>query len=264
MSNNNYNNSSSCAFAEQLVSYLYDEADAREKLKFETHLESCSICADELSAFGFARSAVLDWRAEEFSTLPTPTFDVPFAESKESFSSAVAVNENRSWFDGFRRMFSFNSMKATTAFAVLIVSIGIIWLAFNSFDGNQIAKNEANKNAIQAAVSPTVEIVKKSEAENVIEKIDGESSASSGIINSPQQPVNREKPDSPNESVVKVSSVAPKNKADDSARNPKETNKNGTKTLPVRKKQIPNLNDAADEADETIRLADLFDELDTK
>jgi hypothetical protein len=72
------------------------------------------------------------------------------------------------------------------------------------------------------------------------------------------------KPDSPSKSIVRVSSSSHEKNSDSFARSPKETNEAIKKTPPVRKKQIPNLNDAEDDEDETIRLADLFDELDTK
>ena len=261
MSNNNHKNSS-CDYAEQMLSYLYGEADAREKSNFETHLKNCSTCADELAAFGFVRSAVLDWRAERFLKLPTPAFEIPAAESKESFSTAVASNETRSWIAEFRQMFSLNSMNAAAAFGVLIVCAAIAWFAFN-FSGDKEMAENGNDRIIKTAVSPTAEIIKKPEEKNIAAKDDEKSLPSSVIANSPP-PIKREKSDSPNKSVIKVSSNALKNDSDNSARNPKEMNEAVKKTPSVRKKQIPNLNDANDEADETIRLADLFDELDTK
>jgi len=262
MSNNNHNNSS-CAYAEQMVSYLYGEADAKEKYKFEMHLESCLTCTDELAAFGFVRSAVLDWRAEGFSKLPTPAFDISFAEAKESFSTTVVSNENRSWLAGFRQMFSFNLIKATATFGIALVCAGIVWFAFNSSGGNEIAEKGDDKNKIQAAVSPTVEITKKPEEKSVANTSDKKSSPSSDVTSSPQQ-ITRERLDNPNKSIVKVSGNAPKNNSDNSARDPKEKNEGGKKTPSVQKKRIPNLSDVEDEEDETIRLADLFDELDTK
>jgi len=263
MSNNNHNNSS-CAFAEQMVSYLYGEADAKEKYKFETHLKNCLACTDELAAFGFVRSAVLDWRAERFSKLPTPSFDIPVPEFKKSFSTTVVSDGNSSWFAGFRQMFSFNLMRATAAFGILVICAGVAWFAFNSFGGNEIAENENNRNLIQAAVSPTVEIFKKPEEKNVADKKGEQSSLPFEVTNSSQQ-TKREGQDRLNKSAIRVSNNAPKNNLDSSARNPKETNESIKKATSVRKKQIPNLNDAEDEEeDKTIRLADLFDELDTK
>jgi len=245
-----------------MVSYLYGEADAREKTKFETHLKNCSTCADELAAFGFVRSAVLDWRAEGVSKLPTPAIEIPAAEYKESFSTTVVLAESRSWFAGFRQMFSLNSMKATAAFGILIVCAGIVWFAF-SFSGNDISENGDDVKPIQVAVTPTVEIAKKSEEESVADK-NNEKSLPSYQITKSTPPIKREKTGSPNKSIIRASSNAPKNNSDNSIRNPKEASEDSKKTASVRKKRIPNLNDVEDEEDETIRLSDLFDELDTK
>ncbi len=262
MSNNNHKNSS-CAYAEQMVSYLYGEADAREKSNFETHLDNCPACTDELAAFVLVRSTVLDWRAEEFSTLLTPAFDILAAEYKESFSTTVVLAESRSWLAGFRQMFSLNSMKATAAFGILIICAGIVWFAFNFSGGNDNAENRDDVKSIEAAVTPTVELAKKSEEKSVADKNDEKSSPLYQITNS-TPPLKREKPGSPNKSIIRASSNAPKNNSDNSIRNPKEASEDSKKTASVRKKRIPDLNDVEDEEDETIRLSDLFDELDTK
>lgn len=259
MSNNNHNNPS-CAFAEQMVSYLYGETDEREKIKFETHLANCPTCADELAAFGFVRTAVLDWRAEGFSKLPTPAFDIPVAESKKSFSTTVVSNGNQSRLAGFRQMFSFNLMRATVAFGVLIVCAGIAWFAFNFSGSNEVVKNGDDGNSIQTAVSPTVEILEKPK-ENSVALKDDEISSPEITDSTPQ--IKRASPDSPNKSIVRVSGNAPKNNSDGFLRRPKETNAGIKKPVYVQKKQIPNLY-VAEEEDKTIRLADLFDEIGAK
>ena len=64
MLNNNHN--PSCAFAEQIVSYLYNETNAKEKAAFDAHLNNCSTCADELAGFGFVRSSIVEWKNAEF------------------------------------------------------------------------------------------------------------------------------------------------------------------------------------------------------
>ncbi|MGH9944194.1 MAG: anti-sigma factor family protein, partial [Pyrinomonadaceae bacterium] len=55
-------NTNTCGYGEQLVGYLYGEANAAERRDFERHLEACSACHDELAAFGFVRVAVGEWR----------------------------------------------------------------------------------------------------------------------------------------------------------------------------------------------------------
>lgn len=260
MSNNNHNNQS-CRFAEQIVSYLYGEFERDDKIKFEAHLKDCSTCADEYAGFGFVRSSVLEWRNEDFSKLPTPTFDIP-ATKNEKLSPSVSTESN-SWFGDFRKMFSFNPAWAMAALAVLVVCAGITFFVLNFSSSNEIAEKGDDKNAVKIAVSPTAEVPKKSDDKNVSNK-EAEKSAppTPNAGNLPSQK-GREKQPVPVKSAIKVSSSDINNNTDNVNRSPK-ANDTLRKTPPVKKRNVPNLNDFDDDEDESIRLADLFDELDTK
>jgi predicted anti-sigma-YlaC factor YlaD len=63
-----------CGRGEELVAYLYGEADAAESNSFRQHLNSCAACREELAAFGGVRDAVREWRAEVFNA--TPALDI--------------------------------------------------------------------------------------------------------------------------------------------------------------------------------------------
>ena len=89
---NHYKNSS-CAFAEQIVAYLYDEANPQEKTDFEAHLTNCENCADELSAFGLVRSSVQQWRTAEFLPMQIPAIEIPFEKHR-----AIVVNSTEKCF----------------------------------------------------------------------------------------------------------------------------------------------------------------------
>lgn len=254
--NNNHNHSSpSCAYAEELISYLYGEADAGEKIKFEAHLPNCAPCADELASFGLVRSAVLDWRAQDFSKLETPLIEIPARQSNSSFAPAVAAEESNSWFGGLRKLFSLNPATAA-AFAVLVIGAGLAFYLFGFSGESEIANRNADKNLATAIASPPVEIKKQSEI------TDDKIAAPVVEIKTPDSKA--EKSNAPSQPVVKVSTVEPKNNNNSRARVVKESNGDARKTSPVRKQPIPNLNDADEEEDETLRLADLFAELDTK
>ena len=80
------------------------------------------------------------------------------------------------------------------------------------------------------------------------------------INNSPEE-TKRVKPIEPEKAVVKVSAAAPKNSANNSADAPRESS--DKKPSPIKKQRVPNLNELGEDEDESIRLADLFDELDT-
>ncbi len=82
MLNNNNKNDSSCEFSEQIVSFLYKEADAPDKAVLNAHVKTCMSCAEELSGFAAVRSSVLQWREAEFDLLPNPFIDIPFEKSQ--------------------------------------------------------------------------------------------------------------------------------------------------------------------------------------
>lgn len=123
MIKNNHN--SACAFAEDLVSYLYGEIGEQEKANFETHLHACRTCAEELSAFGVVRSTILEWRQNDFSPLKTPSFELP--------AKVETVSSSRSWLVGLREIFSLRPAFATvaTAFAVMLIGAGLFYVGTN-------------------------------------------------------------------------------------------------------------------------------------
>ncbi len=256
------NNHKSCAFAEQIISYLYGESAPDENTEFESHLKICPTCADELESFGFVRSAVLDWRNEDFARLQTPAFDIPATKSESVFSPATNPTESRSWFGGFGKIFSFNP--ALAALAVLVFCLGAAFFAFKFHGDGEIAGNKNNANAAQAVVvSPTVETMIKP-VETITAEKDSKLSLPPDVkANDSSQRAARERQIMPVKTAVKVSDSSSRIDIGSSARITKNANDNIKKIAPVKKQQIPNLNDA-DEEDETIRLADLFDEIDAK
>ena len=72
-------NNANCGFADEIVSYIYDESGEVERRKFETHLAGCSTCTDEFAAISNARFSVFEWQKEEFAQLPTPKIVIPYA-----------------------------------------------------------------------------------------------------------------------------------------------------------------------------------------
>jgi anti-sigma factor RsiW len=52
-----------CARAEDLVSYLYGEADEAAALAFEQHAQHCASCRTELAEFRQVRVSIGEWLA---------------------------------------------------------------------------------------------------------------------------------------------------------------------------------------------------------
>jgi Putative zinc-finger len=59
---NGFDPLSDCGRKEDLVTYLYGEAPATERASFESHLDYCDACRDELTAFGRVRRDLGAWQ----------------------------------------------------------------------------------------------------------------------------------------------------------------------------------------------------------
>jgi hypothetical protein len=59
---NGFDSLSDCGRKEDLVAYLYGEAHATERDSFESHLDYCDGCRDELTAFGRVRRDLGAWQ----------------------------------------------------------------------------------------------------------------------------------------------------------------------------------------------------------
>jgi Putative zinc-finger len=59
---NSEKNGNNCGRKEDLVTYLYGEAPATERASFESHLDYCDACRNELTAFGRVRRDLGAWQ----------------------------------------------------------------------------------------------------------------------------------------------------------------------------------------------------------
>lgn len=268
MLNSNHNHSS-CEFAEQTIAYLYGESNADEKIKFEAHLVNCAVCAEELTGFGFVRSSILEWREADFSNSKIPAFDVPVKTQEKSFSAKL--QNSGSWFGELWKGFAFNPVSAGAVLAALVICAGLILFALNFSASNEIAKKSNDENAIVTTTASSTPVASiKEESRSNIGNNGGGKSAADKTSNSPAEngieirTSLSEKQVAPKNTVIKISVNPPKNNLGNSVRSSKNANGDAKKTSTVRRKQVPNLIDAEDEEDDSIRLADLFAEVGTK
>lgn len=115
--------SSSCAMAEELVAYLYNEASEREAKDFESHLRTCASCEAELAAFGHLRSSIAVWRRQALGS-------VEFAASASETVPATVLPQP-SALTALREFFALSPMwlRAATAFASLAICALVVWAA---------------------------------------------------------------------------------------------------------------------------------------
>jgi hypothetical protein len=64
---NKFDSRNDCRRNEDLVTYLYGEANATERASFERHLDDCDKCRNELTAFGRVRSNLGAWQLEQIA-----------------------------------------------------------------------------------------------------------------------------------------------------------------------------------------------------
>jgi len=61
-----------CDERDQLVEYVYDEADPAGRARFEAHLASCDRCREELTEFRQVRTKLLAWDVPDHGSVWTP------------------------------------------------------------------------------------------------------------------------------------------------------------------------------------------------
>jgi hypothetical protein len=82
----NNNNPAGCGRKEDLVAYLYDEANAEERASFERHLADCRSCHSELNSFVRVRD---DLRAWEVGFIPRTEIILSKSGSKSRSKSGM-------------------------------------------------------------------------------------------------------------------------------------------------------------------------------
>ncbi|MGI8641162.1 MAG: anti-sigma factor family protein [Pyrinomonadaceae bacterium] len=270
MLDTNYQNSS-CAFAEQIVSYLYGEVDKQDKAKFELHLTNCGDCADELAGFGFVRSSIQEWRQEEFLQLAIPAMEIPFEKSPEI---SISSTEKRSWLADLRQLLTLSPTWATaaTAFAALAVCVGLTLVAVNFSGTTDVADN--NDKPIKSVSYPTIE--KKTEQniedvsaetakQNSPDKTSKPSEQTSKSENAPRtEPKNLiVKVSNKAQKVSRIETIAQNSSISAPVRKVKDTN-NINKTTVAKNQQVPKLADFDEVEDNSLRLSDLMAEVENK
>ncbi len=249
MSNNNHNHIG-CGDEELFVSYLYDEIDAAGRSRFENHLRACASCAEELAALRDVQFSVADWKRTEFSDLSAPFVELPVEARKPVEGREVAV-ARPAFGERLRALFAFRPsiLAAGTAFVLLFFAATVFLVLSGAGNETQIAGGSDRPDATPTASATRPAIAKEA----------------SPPAASPARP-------SADDSAPKVEASAAR-KAIGDAQDKKALQPEKVKASPPRKKpsasdkkkeaRPPALSPFDDEEDESLRLADLFAEIDT-
>jgi hypothetical protein len=264
-------NNMPCSFSKQVISYFYNETEASELKDFEAHLETCETCLDELSGFNAVRSSISEWRKIEFSGLETPIFNFLPVPTEKTTDYPVSSGQNW-WMDFKERFFPASSIWAASVFAALILCVGLSFIIFNHSNKPEVAGLNKMENSI--AVSNAAEIKRESNdnfpGSNSLEQSSNEFVQEPVLNNKGAAAVNDSAPET---FVTKVANELNANKKRNSPRETKKTTSTGRKSNstintgkpPLSKTgKMPFLTDIEEVEDESLRLADLFDEVDAK
>ena len=233
-----------CERIAEIVPYIYGESAAVERERFELHIVDCGICTDELAAIAEARFSVYEWNQVEFASIPTPNFVIPYDNPVIASEGLIAR---------LKKTFSVPRFPvwqtAAAAFGTIAVLIGIGVFAFSGLN-NGNSEIAANTKRI---VSPDAAVSARSPAP------DETPSAAKDIAVVPaKRAVSAE-------TAVKVSGSQISRQ---SAHVTRVTN-NPTVTVQAklvrsyRPESRPTLSGNDDDADDSLRLSDLFSEVDS-
>lgn len=266
--NDSDNHKPNCGFAEETVAYLYGETDETQNAKLRAHLQSCSSCAKELSAFSSIHSSIQNWKAAEFDALSSPEIKIPY-DSRQTANEKVPG----SWLTDLRQKFALtNGWIPAGAFAAVLIGLafGLYFISFA--DSPELASerkhNQAPVETLSVSENKKVEIAETQPDPKSDDELDN-----SELLNVNDSPAFKETEKSVSPNVASAPErIATKRKTAVVKENlsKQQPSKNKTKATesyadatPGNNRHLPKLNNLPEEADEEdLRLADLLDEID--
>lgn len=229
-----------CELSDEIVPYMYGELSSAEGFAFESHLLECVDCTDEFAAVSHTRYEVYDWKKTEFEPLVTPVFTIPYGEAN-----------GVSWFGKVRAAFSPSWAVPGAAFAGIAIVSVFAWVFYFSGDsGLNLAQVNANSIPVPASASP--EPVPASPAP--------EKEVPLGVAkDAVERPATREM-----QPIPAVSGSAGRKRAARSARNISVPRPVEAQAISAPNRGAPTLNEFAEDEDTSLRLAQLFEDIDTR
>jgi hypothetical protein len=226
---------SKCEFENGIVPYMYGELPTREATEFESHLLECSACTDEFAAVSAARYEVYEWKKLEFEPLATPVIELPEMEPAGGVS----------WIDKLRAVFANSWAIPTFAFAGLAIATAFTLLFVLTGDKEkQIVARNTNEPVPASTVAEikAAKIATPAKAPSELEK---------DVVAEPRMVNSTATKQTPSRRTRRVERVVP----------PKVDPLPTTAQQPTK---APRLNGFDEEEDTSLRLAELFENIDTR
>jgi hypothetical protein len=174
----NINERPVCHRAEDLVTYLYGEANAAEARDFATHLERCDACRAEFSLFNQVHESIVTWRNEALGTATVPAVS-PVAHELPLSRSFVQHKRKLSAWASLREFFSVSPLwlRGATAFAGVLLCALLVFAATRLWQrptpevvktGNEPVFNQQNfDQAVQKEVKERVAALERQRTEDL-------------------------------------------------------------------------------------------------
>ena len=149
-----------CHRAEDLVTYLYGEANEVDALDFRNHLQQCDACRSEFAVFNQVHESILVWRHEALGSSFNPA--LPASEPAVDSTQFPHPERKLSALAALREFFSVSPLwlRGATAFAGLLLCVLVVLTISRSWQRpTQIAENNEpkfTKAEFDAAVSREV------------------------------------------------------------------------------------------------------------
>lgn len=224
-----------CRAGSDVLAYLCGDLSPEGRDRFESHIEACDSCVDELAELSFPLYSVHEWKNVEFAPLATPRFVVPIAEPVRA-----------SWLQTVPAAFAWKGLAVAGGLAVvLFVAIGFILL--RQPDNDTVAVGvESFQPDIDANTSPVR--VPEDQPQVVV---------TNPATDSEPATVPKPRTASAPRAVTTANSKQVR-------RSPVRTSTVARTTNAQRLQNSPTLAQYAEDRDESLRLSDLFDDFGTR
>ena len=228
-----------CKFRADIVPYMYAELATSDRSAFESHLLNCVDCTDEFAAISSSRFEVYDWKRLEFDGLATPVIEISYGED-------IALHSAPSWTEKVRAAFGQRWELPIVAFAALaVVSIFAAAFVLSRDSGGGLVAEAENSNtpAVNRPVVTGSEKIETVSQEKIEDRRDAESRPLQ--FSAPQRAGQRH--------VVRNAKLTQPRSV--------EVKQTSAQNQP---QKIPRLNEFAEEEDTSLRLAELFEDIETR
>lgn len=234
---------SRCEMADGIVSYMYREMTSADRSGFEAHLASCEACIDEFAEIADARFSVYEWRKIEFDAIPTPQFVIPFGDAVQA-----------TWVGRIRKKLDFASGWAIGGISTAAASVllALAFVGYQSQSGSDVAGNiqDVDRTELNQVRPTNVDAVDETKTGNMM------------TVDELRKPyIKTDARNNDRRSVpVKVSRPTAADRRTRLVRPASQPARTVERQPPT---QLPTFVEYAEQEDETLRLAELFDDIDT-